>query len=165
MSKKTICVSLLATATLTGLANNTFAATNQTDPHTLTDYDILNAPATPVGEEPPYLSNSMTTGGEDPTSLGSASHNQNSNGNEPTNNVINGSTSTTPVQTPPQQVTPDNITPQPAQTPTTSHTNSKVLPNTGGGTQTSTLAIFSILLLGGSLLAYRPVTTLFKSKQ
>lgn len=222
----TICLFNNSQVTVAEENSDTLESVDTTD--VLTDYDILNAPATPVGEEPPYLSNNMTTGVEDPTSLGSTSHNQSSNGNDDgvciiegeeelqqgnatntpastTNDVTtdqnnplghcksfiiktsprkwsvndttnlgnsngqqlpknNNATSTTPVQTPTQQVTPDNITPQPAQTPTIPHTNSKVLPNTGGDTQTSTLAIFSILLLGGFLLAYRPVTALFKTK-
>ncbi|MCS4486122.1 LPXTG cell wall anchor domain-containing protein [Staphylococcus americanisciuri] len=190
MFKKTIAVSLLATATFAGIASNTFA--DNFDP-------LSNLPTDANGACIIESEDELQTDNIANTQLPSSTQNDTTtvqgvpfdhcNGfvfkttpkkwsmnpptdftdsNSPQNSATNHVVPKTPVQTPAQQVTPatdNNISQQePTQSPSSSHTKLKELPNTGTDTQTSPLAIFGFILLGGALLAYRPVTSLSKSK-
>lgn len=237
MLKKSIAVSLLATATFAGIASNTFADTSTSDSTSIQTkknatnhqqkssnihhqesnddiYDLGNNPELPEDtfnfllnlptdangaciiedEEEIQLDNTENTPLSSSTTNDTTTVRGNPldhcNGfvvkripkklsiNPPTdfidsNNAQNSTTNhvapKTPVLTPAQQETPatdNNISQQePAQTPSSSHTKLKELPNTGMDAQTSPLAIFGVILLGGALLAYRPVTSLSKSNQ
>ncbi|AVQ33765.1 hypothetical protein C7J88_06115 [Staphylococcus muscae] len=58
----------------------------------------------------------------------------------------------------------DASKPLSTQAPQPSHTQLTVLPNTGGVHSVSPLAIYSLLLLGGALVVYRPFSSVNKSK-
>ena len=155
-----MAISLLSIGNFTHASTNNdsgddiLTATEPTEPPTPTDYDLPQDKVIPIEE--PFLPDPYTTG-----QITAGTLLKNSKG---TKDIV----PPFPNQSKTQASQPDQSSlrmSQPAQTPASSHTQLKVLPNTGGDTQTSTFAIFSILLLGSALVVYRPVTSLFKSNQ
>ncbi|UXR78112.1 MULTISPECIES: hypothetical protein [unclassified Staphylococcus] len=186
MLKKLLTTSLIATSLVT-ISNNTYAASNNqsrddiftatdpTKPPTPTDYDIPQDQIEPTEE--PFLPDPYTTGqitaktlmkkykGLKDTKdidrlLSSLSDTYTSQPNQPSSSRISQQTQTPqPNQSSPPQVTQQTQTPQP------SHARLTVLPNTGGVSSVSPFTIYSLLLLGGTLIVYRPLTSiLMKSK-
>ncbi|UXR78111.1 MULTISPECIES: hypothetical protein [unclassified Staphylococcus] len=150
MLKKLLTTSLIATSLVT-ISNNTYAASNNdsgddvftandsTEPSTPTNYDFPQDKAIPIGEEPPFIIVP----------------------NDKANTKINHDTQVHSAKT----VTPSNQTNiNISSTPQPSHARLTVLPNTGGVHSLSPFAIYSLLLLGGTLIVYRPFASISKSK-
>ncbi|UXR78110.1 MULTISPECIES: hypothetical protein [unclassified Staphylococcus] len=186
MLKKTISTSLITISLLT-LGNYTYAASNNhsdddiftatdpTEPPTPTPYEDPQDQFKPIEE--PFLPDPYTTGqitaktlmkrykGLKDTKdidrlLSSLSDTYTSQPNQPSSSRISQQT-----QTPqPNQSSSPRISQQ-TQTPQAPNTQLTVLPNTGGVSSVSPFAIYSLLLLGGTLIVYRPFASISQSKE
>ncbi|AVQ33766.1 hypothetical protein C7J88_06120 [Staphylococcus muscae] len=185
MLKKTISTSLIAISLLS-IGNYTYAASNNhsrddiftatdsIEPPTPTDYDLPQDQIEPT-EEPilpdPYTTGQITAktlmkkykGLKDIKDidrlLASLPNTYTSQPNQTSSSRISQQTQIPqPNQPSSPQISQQNQTSQP------SHTQLTVLPNTGGVSLASPLAIYSLLLLGGALVVYRPFSSINKSK-